>query len=484
VQWEILVVMLVYMAANVGIGLYSAKLNREAKGGFLEEYFLGGRGMGGFVLAMTLTTTYISAGSFIAGPGIAYSQGLGWVLLAMTQLPVGYLVLGVLGKRFAIVARKINAVTVIDFLKARYESRTVVVLSVLGIIAFFLAAIAVQFIGGARLFQSMTGYSYETALFIFAGVVVFYVTFGGFRGVVLTDTAQGIVMFVGTLLLLVGVFAYGGGVKPVMDKLAAINPDMITPFGLKNFISIPWIASFWILVGFGVIGLPQVAVRGMGYKDARSMHNAIIIGTVFTGFLMLGMHLIGAVGKAIDPAIKIGDTVIPELTKMTLNPWLAGVFLTAPLAAIMSTVSSQLLVLSSTIIKDLYVNYVNPNPEEQFIKRTSLIITAVTGIIVFAISYRPPEFLVWLNLFALAGMESVFLWPTLLGLYWKRANDYGALASIIFGCSAYIYCHNFWVRPFGTHTIILPLFVALVAFVVVSRLTPAPKAETIRKFWG
>jgi len=483
-QWEVLVVMVVYMVVNLGIGLWGAKLNIAAKGSFMEEYFLGGRGMGGFVLAMTLTTTYISAGSFIAGPGVAYSQGLGWVLLAMTQLPVGYLVLGVLGKRFAIVGRKIQAVTVIDFLKHRYESKAVIVLSVMGIIGFFLAAIAVQFIGGARLFQSMTGYSYETALFIFAGVVVFYVTFGGFRGVVLTDTVQGVVMFAGTLVLLVGVFANGGGVGPVIGKLAAVNPDFITPFGLNHFITVPWIASFWILVGFGVIGLPQVAVRGMGYKDARAMHTAIVIGTVFTGFLMLGMHLIGSVGKAIDPAIKIGDTVIPELTKLTLNPWLAGLFLTAPLAAIMSTVSSQLLVLSSTIIKDLYVSYINPNPQETFIRKVSIVITLITGMVVFAISFRPPDFLVWLNLFALAGMESVFLWPTLLGLYWKGANDHGALASIVCGCAAYLYCHYFWTRPFGTHTIILPLIFALIAFITVSKLTRPPKEEIIRKFWG
>ena len=483
-QWEILVVMVLYVALNIGIGIWSAKLNAEAKGGFLEEYFIGGRGMGGFVLAMTLTTTYISAGSFIAGPGIAYSQGLGWVLLAMSQLPVGYLVLGVLGKRFAIVARKINAVTVIDFLKARYENKFVVLISTLGIVFFFVVAIAVQFIGAARLFESMTGYSYVNALFLFSGLVVFYVTIGGFRSVVFTDTLQGIVMFAGTLILLVGVFAYGGGVKPVMDRLAAVNQDMITPFGLKNFISIPWIASFWILVGFGVIGLPQVAVRGMGYKDAKSMHRAIIIGTVFTGFLMLGMHLIGAVGKAIDPAIKVGDMVVPELTKKTLNPWLAGLFLTAPLAAIMSTVSSQLLVLSSTIIKDIYVNYINPHPDEAFIRKFGHVITAITGLFVLWLAYVPPKELVWLNLFALAGMESVFLWPTLLGLYWKRANDYGALASIVVGSATYIYCHNFWPRPFGTHTIILPLAAALIAFIAVSASTRPPSRETIRRFWG
>jgi sodium/pantothenate symporter len=397
---------------------------------------------------------------------------------------VGYLVLGVLGKRFAIVARKIKAVTVIDFLKERYESKVVVLLSALGIMLFFLAAVAVQFIGGARLFESMTGFSYETALFAFAGVVILYVTIGGFRAVVLTDTAQGVTMLIGVAVLIFGVFSYGGGVKATMDKLLMINPDLITPYGVKNFITIPWIVSFWVLVGFGVIGLPQVAVRGMAYKNSKAMHNAIIIGTIFTGFLMLGMHLVGAVSKSILPNIKVADTVIPEITKATLNPWLAGLFLTAPLAAIMSTVSSQLLVLSSTICKDLYINYINPNPDEAFVKKLSFIITALAGIVVFLLSYNPPSFLVWLNLFALAGMETVFLWPTLLGLYWKRANDAGAIWSIIAGSSSYLYCHYFWPRPFDTHTIILPLTLGLVVFIAVSLMTEPPKQETIRKFWG
>lgn len=483
-QWQIIVVLLAYLAAMSLIGVWSAKLTSRAKGGFLEEYFLGGRSMGGFILAMTLTTTYISAGSFIAGPGAAYSMGLGWVLLAMTQLSVGYLVLAVLGKRFAIVARKINALTVVDFLKERYQNKAVVILASLGIVVFFTAAIAVQFIGGARLLESITGYSYQTALVIFAGVVILYVTIGGFRAVVFTDTIQGVIMFIGTALLLFAVFRYGGGVQNVITKLAEVDPAMITPFGPNNFISIPWVMSFWVLVGFGVIGLPQVAVRGMAYKNTRAMHQAMIIGTVFTGFLMLGMHLVGAVGKAIMPDIKVADAVVPELTKLTMTPWLAGLFLSAPLAAIMSSVSSQLLVLSSAICKDLYVNYVNPQADENFVKRLSLIITGITGAVVFVLSFHPPQFLVWLNLFALAGMETTFLWPILLGLYWRRANASGAIASIFVGTGTYMIFNTYWVRPLGTHTIILPLAFALIVFVIVSYLTPPPSTETVRRFWG
>jgi sodium/pantothenate symporter len=482
-EWQIIVVAAIYMGLIFLIGIISARKTFKTQGSFIEEYFLGNRSMNGFILAMTLTTTYISAGSFIAGPGAAYSMGLGWVLLAMSQLPVGYLVLGVLGKRFAILSRKIKAITIIDFLRERYENNLVLILSACGIIFFFLAAITVQFIGGARIFQSITGLSYETALFIFAGGVIIYVTLGGFRTVVLTDAVQGIVMLIGTFLLLISTFTYGGGVKNVMMKLASINPGLITPFGPEKSLQIPWVTSFWILVGFGVIGLPQVAVRGMAYKDSQSMHNAIIIGTVFTGFLMLGMHLIGAIGQVFLPGIKVADLVIPELSKKTLQPWLAGLFLTAPLAAILSTISSQLLVLSSTICKDIYINYFNPEPNEQFVKHLSLIITGLAGLVVFFLSLNPPEFLVWLNLFALAGMETVFLWPTLLGLYWPRANACGALVSIITGSGSYLFCHYFWSKPFGTHTIILPLTIGLVSFIITSLVTTPPDEEIIKKFW-
>ena len=148
------------------------KRNLAKSKNFIEDYFIGGRKMGGFVLAMTLVATYISASSFIGGPGIAYKIGLGWVLLAMIQLPTAWLTLGVLGKKFALIARKINAVTINDFLWARYRNRAVVIIGSAAIVVFFITAMVAQFIGGARLFEAVTGLSYTTGLCIFAGTVI------------------------------------------------------------------------------------------------------------------------------------------------------------------------------------------------------------------------------------------------------------------------------------------------------------------------
>jgi sodium/pantothenate symporter len=166
--------------------------------------------MGGFVLAMTLTATYISASSFIGGPGAAYKYGLGWVLLAMIQLPPSGCRWDT-GKKFAILARRYNAVTLNDMLFARYQSRLLVWLASLSLLVAFVGAMTVQFIGGARLLETAAGIPYETGLLIFGISIALYTAFGGFRASVLNDTMQGMVMLIGTIVLLVGVSMPPGG---------------------------------------------------------------------------------------------------------------------------------------------------------------------------------------------------------------------------------------------------------------------------------
>lgn len=487
-DYRVIAPLFLYLILVYYMAFYSNRILSRS-GNFLEEYFIGSRGMGGFVLAMTLVATYTSASSFVGGPGVAYKMGFGWVLLAMVQLPTAWLTLGVLGKKFAIVARRVNAVTINDILLARYRSRAVVILGSLSLITFFIAAMVAQFIGGARLFEGVTGLSYNTGLIIFAVTVIIYTTIGGFRAVALTDAVQGCVMMVGTLALLVGIVKLGGGVQNIVNDLKAIDPALITPFGPKNFISRPFILSFWVLVCFGVIGLPHTAVRCFGYRDSRSMHMAIVLGTVVVGFLMLGMHLCGAFGRAIIPELAVGDKIMPALILKVLPPVVAGVFLAGPLAAIMSTIDSQLILASATIVKDLYLNYINPQAgkgegESSMIHRLSFWSTAIVGIIVFAASFNPPDLIVWINLFAFGGMQAAFLWPLVLGLYWKRANAAGALASMIAGVASYFYLVMYVKRLWGMHVIVPTLFIALVVFVIFSLLSRKPEKEVILTFWG
>lgn len=484
---SILVPVVLYLALMYGLALWTnRRLSRTDN--FLEEYFIGGRTMGGLVLAMTLVATYTSASSFIGGPGVAYTMGLGWVLLAMIQLPTAWLTLGVLGKRFAIIGRRIGAVNVNDFLWARYRSRAVVFCGSLSLVLFFVAAMVAQFIGGARLFESLTGLDYHLGLALFALSVVLYTTVGGFRAVALTDTVQGFVMIVGTVAILWGTIRAGGGLTPIMETLRQTDPALLTPFGPKDFISRPFILSFWVLVCFAVIGLPHTAVRCMGYRDSRSMHRAILIGTFVMGFLMLGMHLCGVFGRAVLPGLPSGDSIMPEITLRVLPPLWAGLFLAGPLAAIMSTVDSQLLLASATLVKDLFVRYGAPGeprpiPAEKTLRRAGFATTALLGLIVFGAALRPPSLIVWINLFAFGGLEAAFLWPLVLGLYWRRANGAGALASMITGVATFFLLSIYVKRFLGMNVIVPTLAIALVVFVAVSLATRAPDEATLAPFW-
>lgn len=477
----------IYLAAVYGLALYcNKKLNKS--GNFMEEYFLGSRSMGGFVLAMTLVATYTSASSFIGGPGVAYKTGLGWVLLAMIQVPTAWLTLGVLGKKFAIISKRLGAVTVNDMLRARYGSPWVVIFGSLSLLIFFTAAMTAQFIGGARLFQVMTGVSYGAGLAVFAGTVVLYTTVGGFRAVALTDALQGVVMVIGTATLLAGIISAGGGMEAIIAELHSIDPFLITPYGAGGSISKPFILSFWVLVCFGVIGLPHTAVRCMGYGDSKSMHRAMVIGTFVLAFVMLGMHLCGALGRAVMPGVEAGDTIMPLLSLKVLPPVLAGVFLAGPLAGVMSTIDSQLILASATMVKDIYGNYINPRSMEtedgqKKIKAMSFLVTAFLGAVVFLAALRPPDLIVWINLFAFGGMEAAFLWPLVLGLYWKRANAPGAVCSMAAGVACFVYLTQKGGDFMGMNVIVPTLILGLLVFVAVSLATKKPDDKVIEIFW-
>lgn len=483
VNSQMIIPLVVYLVLVFGIAVYSNKQSNKVSGdGFVEEYFIGGRTMGGFVLAMTLIATYSSASSFVGGPGVAYSLGFGWILLAMIQVPTAFLTLGVLGKKFAVVARKIKAVTVTDFLRARYKNDIVVILSSIAILLFFAAAMVAQFIGGAKLFEAVTGYPYIIGLVLFGITVIIYTTIGGFRAVALTDAIQGVVMIIATVFLLTAVIKAGGGMDSIITKLAEVNPDALTPTA-GGKISQPFILSFWVLVGIGVLGLPQTTVRCMGFKDSKSLHNAMIVGTIVVGFLMLGMHLVGALGSVVVPGLA-GDGAIPGITIKVLHPILAGIFIAGPLAAIMSTVDSMLILAAAAIVKDLYLNYGSKNVSAEKLSKMSLITTGIIGAFVFVFSIKPPSLIVWINLFAFGGLQASFLWPTILGLYWKRANAMGAMFSIIAGVGSFMLFTINKIKFFGMHQIVQTLVISLLAFIIGTYIGKKPDDDTIKLFWG
>ncbi|MBQ6388888.1 MAG: sodium/pantothenate symporter [Mogibacterium sp.] len=505
----VLIILMAYLLINLFAGIYMSRksASENSSKGFLTNYFAGARGMGGFVLAMTLVATYTSASSFLGGPGLAASVGLTQSWIAGVQIGATFLTLGVLGKKFALISRRINAVTITDYLRARYQSDAVVIVCGLALVVFFITQMVAQFIGGATLIQSVTGLPYAAGLLLFGAVVIAYTAFGGFRAVVITDTIQGIVMTIGTFLLMFFVIHACGGTGEIVAQLDAGNPgwDLIGKgeYGREIISMSPgYLLSYWVLVGVAILGIPQTAVRCMGFKDTKAMHNAMIYGTVVVGILMIGMHFIGTMTYPLLPegGLDSTDKVIPYVVMQYMPGWAAGFFLAAPLAAVMSTVDSLLILASATIIKDLYVHYVVRKPQtaetgkeeedsessnSDLMKRVpvySLIITFVIGVIACLLAFNPPDIIVWINLFAFGGLEATFFWPIIGGLYWKKGNSTACLASTVIGLATFIFFNRVKIVPFHIHEIVVALVVGGIVYFAVGKLTARePDPEMIRK---
>ena len=293
-QVVILVIILGYLVWTVAIGMTMAKLQeRERTMSNEKKYFIGSRRMNGLVLAMTTMATYTSGSSFISGPGAAgMTYGYAQVWVAAVQFGTVFLVMGGLGNRLAIVSRRTGAVTIAGYLKARYKADVLVIVTSLLMVAFFIAQMISQFTGGATLVESVTGLPYWLSLLIFAAVVIIYTSFGGFTAVVITDTIQGIIMVVGTFLFMFFVLRAAGGLSGVDAGLANNLPDVYD--NLTAVYKPGALLSYWVLVGVATIGLPQTAVRCMGFKSTKHLKSAMVIGTIVCVVVIGGMPLAGA----------------------------------------------------------------------------------------------------------------------------------------------------------------------------------------------
>ena len=309
-------------------------------------------------------------------------------------------------------------------------------------------------------------------------------------------------MTIGTFLLLFFVIRSAGGMDSIISSLDAGNPgwDLMGKgeYGTEIAAMRPGaLISFWVLVGIAVLGLPQTAVRCMGFRDTESMHKAMIYGTVVIGILMIGMHLAGTLAYPLLPeeGLASTDQVIPYVVMKYMPAWAAGFFLAAPLAAVMSTIDSLLILASATIIKDLYVHYIKKVPFDtkeaakpeydsayDNVPKYSFALTAGIGIIACLLALNPPDVIVWINLFAFGGLEATFFWPIIGGLYWKKGNSKACLASVITGLAVFIFFNRVKILPFGIHEIIIGLIVSgIVYFAVGAFCNEEPDAEMIKK---
>lgn len=480
---DILIPIILYLLATLLIGSYFHKHLRNKNSSFHEEFFVGGRSLGPLVLAFTMVASAASAGTFIGATGVGYVQGFSWPLVIACQTAMGVYILGILGKKFAIIARRIGAVTITDFLKERYESHAVVIGSAIGILVFISAYMIAQFAGGARILEAVTGFPYQWGLLIFGVVVVLLTVFGGYRGVAITDAVQGVAMILGGILVWIIIMVKTDGIGAIVSQLTIDHPELVTLPGGSG-VTPSLLLSFFLLFGIAMLGLPHAAVRGMTFKDSKSMHKGMVYAVIIMGLFSIGFASIGPLVRVLLPDVEVPDMALLLLIVELVPGWLAGLILAAPLAAIISTVDSMLLVTSSTIVKDLFLNYINPNASEKTITKLSYFSTLIIGTAVVLITLTPPDLIQFVVIFAIGGLEATLFAVIVFGLYWKRANKWGAIASMSIGFISYVVATTLFENPFGMHPIAISLFLNIASMVVFSYLTEKPSIEIINKFWG
>lgn len=481
---------LLFLVGMLGISAYIQRTSTENRNkDFAKDYFIGGRTLGGFVLAMTTAATYSSVSTFVGGPGMAWIIGYGWLYMAIVQVIVIFLVLGVFGKKIALIAREIDAVTVIDVLRARYESNFLANLSALVIVAFFCSTMVAQFVGAAKLFEAVTGFSYVTGLSLFGLIVVIYTTIGGFKGVAVTDACCAVAMIVGMCILMGGMMTVGGGFDNIMEYISTKHPDMLEPLS-RGKMPISLYISQWLLVGICTLSLPQSVVRGISYKDTKALHRAMIIGTIVIGAMTLVATWIGVLSKGIltDSLKAYGsvDNIIPIAIVKSLSPFWAGVIIIGPIAATISTVSSLLLATSSSIVKDVYMNIKGEKGEtlsNNQVKIYSLAATIILGLIVYAIAIKPPTVIWQINMFAFGGLETAFFWVLIFGLFWPKANKYGAIAAMGGGVLVYCVTMAMKIKFMSLHQITLGIFFSLILFLIGNTTGKTHDEKVLRIFF-
>ena len=483
-RWAIIVPLVLYLGVLAWIGVWSYQRRRKVTEDRIGEYYLGGRSLGWFVLVFTMLASAASAGTFIGGPGLVYSGGYGWVLVSIFQLPTAFVALALLGKKFAILSRKLDLVTVTDFLRQRYEHPAVVIVASIGVVAFLVAYMVPQFVGGARVLQAVTGVDYTALLLTFALVVLLYTAFGGFLADAISDTFQGVLMLVGGFAVWIVLLVALGGLGPVNETVTDINPELFALPGPGGFTP-HMIASYSLQLGLMFCVLPHLAVRAMSYRDSKAVHRAMAAGPAIMAVITLGFLTMGLVSHVYRPGLAVGDMALPLTLIDVLPDGAAGILFAAPLAAIMSTVDSMILVVSGVIVRDLYKAYVRPSLSDQAGARMGTVVSLLVGLVVIGLALRPPAYLEYLIIYAIGGLEVLLFVPIVVGLYWKRGNALGAGLAMAGGGVWYVVA-NEWVPALtlGMFPIATASVVTFGLYLLGSYLGPPPSHEVVVKFWG
>ncbi|WP_128894112.1 sodium/proline symporter PutP [Longirhabdus pacifica] len=468
-----LITFIIYLIAMLVIGFVCYRLTNN-----LSDYILGGRNLGPGVTALSAGASDMSSWLLLGLPGSAYLTGMN-ALWITTGLAIGaYLNWQLVASRLRIYTEVANnSITIPHFLENRFkdQSKVLRVTSAVVILFFFTLYISSGMVGGAILFESSFGLSYTTALWIGAIVIVSYTFLGGFLAVSWTDFVQGILMFLALIIVPIVAIMEIGGIGETIDRVAAIDTTLLDAAAGTTFIGVISLLAW----GLGYFGQPHILARFMAIQSVKQIPKARFIGMSWMILASLGAIIIGFVGIAYfaDAPLDNHETVFIQFTQVLFHPWVAGFLLAAILAAIMSTIDSQLLVSSSAVVEDFYKSLLNKKASDRELVWISRFAVVLIALIAILLADNPDSSVLELVSYAWAGFGAAFGPVILFSLFWKRMNGSGAVAGLFVGAVTVVIWKNAEGGIFDLYEIVPGFVFASLVIVMVSLVGEKPSKE-------
>ncbi|EKE71003.1 sodium/proline symporter PutP [Gallaecimonas xiamenensis] len=438
-----------YFVAMLGIGLYAYRKSTDDVSG----YMLGGRGLGPSVTALSAGASDMSGWMLMGLPGAIYVSGVSQIWIAV-GLVIGaflnYVIVAPRLRTYTEVAH--DSITIPDFLGNRFDDhkRVLRLISSLVIIIFFTLYTSASLLAGGKLFDSSFGLSYHSGLILTAAVVCAYTLFGGFLAVSMTDFVQGCIMFIALVLVPVVAFTDLGGYSATLGKVEALNPQYLDLFkdaaktGLAQDMSMLGIISL-LAWGLGYFGQPHIIVRFMAIRSVKDVKVARRIGIGWMVVSIIGALATGFVGIAYVAKTQMTladpETIFIVFSQFLFSPLIGGFLLAAILAAIMSTISSQLLVTSSSLTEDFYKAFLRRDASQKELVTVGRISVLLVSVVAIALAWDRDSSILDQVGNAWAGFGAAFGPVVILSLYWRRMTLRGALAGMIVGAVVVL----FWI---------------------------------------
>lgn len=455
----------------------------------ISDYILGGRGLNKWVTSMSAQASDMSGWLLLGLPGYAYTAGIEAFWLASGLIIGTYLNWKFIAKRLRDYTEICNnSITLPDFFDNRFRSKTRVVriISAIFIIIFFLIYTSSGFVAGAKLFSTVFGISYFWALVAGVFVIISYTFLGGFMAVSWTDFFQGIIMFIGIIIVpVIGVSA-AGGFENLFSSIGKQNTHLLSIFTKNDGLHLTWITSMSLLAwGLGYFGQPHILARFMAIRNPHEINDARKIAMIWVFVSLVCAIFVGILGIVlINPPLEkaASETVFILLVHKLVPSVLAGFVLSGILAAIMSTADSQLLVTSSALTEDIYSVFVRRNAPEKELVRVGRFTVLAVAVIAFFIAMDPDSSVLELVAYAWAGFGSAFGPLIIFSLYWKRMTERGAIAGIITGGLTVLIWKNLSGGIFELYEMAPGFLLSVISIIVFSLTDKQPSAEISGEF--